>query len=201
MKKLNPLLFIPIAFIIILSSCTSEKRIYRPGYSINWKKSRSTAKESKIININAQGSDTFIAKQGEPASLPQTKVSETDFSKLNKKELTSPIGNSAFTSTGSKSDRVNNRHTSIKGFTTDHKTILDSPHKKVQPAIYAKSKGDSGSGGVVKGILMIVLGFVLLGLGYIFYTSLGVFGTILFLIFGIAAVIYFIAGTIIILRG
>lgn len=54
MKSIKQLLFTGLATMLILSSCTMEKRVYMSGYHIEWNKSKHNS-ESKEIASNDNG--------------------------------------------------------------------------------------------------------------------------------------------------
>jgi hypothetical protein len=50
MKKLLQLSFLGIAFAVILTSCSMEKRVYMSGYNVQWKNSSKIEQKGGIVN-------------------------------------------------------------------------------------------------------------------------------------------------------
>jgi len=49
MKNLKHLLFSGLALMLVLSSCTMEKRIYSSGYHIEWNKSKQNPDRQELV--------------------------------------------------------------------------------------------------------------------------------------------------------
>jgi len=50
MKNLKHLLFSGLALMLVLSSCTMEKRVYMSGYHIEWNKSKQNPDRQELVN-------------------------------------------------------------------------------------------------------------------------------------------------------
>jgi hypothetical protein len=78
MKNLKNQLFFGLALILVLSSCTMEKRMYMPGYHVEWNKSKHHADKSELTNIN----NTKLSEQiptiiiGESLTITNTETDE-----------------------------------------------------------------------------------------------------------------------------
>ena len=57
MKSIKQLSFIGLAIILVLNSCTMEKRVYMSGYHIEWKKSKHNPDKQELVS-NENGKQT-----------------------------------------------------------------------------------------------------------------------------------------------
>lgn len=191
MKSINLKLFCStLLLLFFISSCTFEKRVYRPGYRIEWRKNKSFSDEASnqkqneseereinttpnLQSIPLVDSITVISREQEiiiEQKIPQEQLDQ----KQNESEV-----------------RVNPKENeSVEHIKNNLQEMV--PLEKVE--VIKEVQGISDSGGSNKGLYMILLALLLFGLGLIFFLYLGVFGLIMFIIFSIAAAIYFIVG-------
>ncbi len=68
MKTLKHLLFSGLALMLVLYSCTMEKRIYSSGYHIEWNKSKQNPDRQKLASKTAKQNQTVTVEQSEIAT-------------------------------------------------------------------------------------------------------------------------------------
>lgn len=76
MKAIKQLSLIVLVMTFILSACTVEKRVYLPGYSINWKKGAHKNDKQESVNNNANSD----VKQGNNKDVRKTETIEKPLS-------------------------------------------------------------------------------------------------------------------------
>lgn len=205
MRKLKQSLLIGLAFILILSSCSMEKRVYMPGYHAEWKNSKYKIDKCEFGNSNTSKEVKSLDKD-EVNTIVITKPTETSFankSDMNKNTHSASSENLSYFTKSHKIEVAKKDNVVISNYTnlTSKTNIIPKNEiKKLNSTKKKKRENDSG-GGAISGLLMIILALALIGLGYLFYISLGIFGMILFIALGVGGAIFLIAGLIIIIAG
>ncbi len=185
-----------ISFFLILitlaTSCSVDKRLYRPGYAITHKEVISCEK-TKEYSEDTQHSKT---KQNEFQITDNATLEKVDFDYKNINDFSNghslqPESNPNLNSVSV----INSETISVKKKSGLH--LISNKCNSINELKKSPSNTASSKTGVLGGILIIILALVLVVIGYVFYNSLGIFfGTIFFLIFGIAGAIFFIFGLI-----
>jgi hypothetical protein len=76
MAKSTPLF--SIVLVLVLNSCTMDKRLYRPGYDIKWKNSMPQAKDISSTESVNSGNNSSKEQQAPAASAEQTPVNPVE---------------------------------------------------------------------------------------------------------------------------
>jgi hypothetical protein len=196
MKTLNRILFVSLAILFLVSSCTMEKRLYRGGYYVSYKKSQPTPgkQEQKtseaVAAIEKAEVSTSTAEMAIRSQIRTTWGSKETiknipaFSEPAKKEITPSLLRHEFKNTESTKQEI-----------------------KSSPAFQQKNRssstsGDGGGNRALRGLLMLILGLLMFGIGAIFGFAVGgAGGLLLFWLFGLAGTIMIIVGLVMIIVG
>lgn len=194
MKLIPSLLVIGMLFSMILNSCSIEKRIYRSGYHIEWKRFKHVqevqelSSTEKALNKESEtklviSRNDLVAQEINTESVSEIVPSDTELTNSEKSvsnyETKMDRKDNSLVPSASESDRE-------MGYSLSQKETFNST---VHGALKGFSEGKSG-------VLMLIIGLVLLGLAWVFYTYLGIIGLIFAIIFGIGGAVYIIAGII-----
>lgn len=193
MNKQLTLFITFLTVVLFISSCSIEKRMHRPGYHIEWKKS--------YQDINQEGTDKNPFVEEAQSSTP---IVNQDFTidPIENPDSYNLIQQNAGTEKPETEVEMNAAASSNENVSTTIENGKESILKK--SIIKAEKKGNpfqDSDNKRAKGIYMMLLALAFFALGYLFFTILGVFGLILFWIFGIAAAIYFVIGLIFVIIG
>jgi hypothetical protein len=201
MKKLLRILFIPLVFLFILSSCTMEKRLYRPGYYVSHKKSATVPEKqehivAKDIIPATEKKDNPAVKTGKPETIPVSTIRESKPAKENTVETFF-----AFSKKKQKEAGSSPTHNSVHKITTAN--AKPKSGSSIRQKNHAATHSSSGSGNrAVRGLIMILVALLLIGLAAIFAVLIGGTGGLLFgWLFGLAAFILIIVGLVMIILG
>ncbi len=99
MKKSNLLLFLPIALIVALASCSMEKRVYTSGYHIEWNHKNdilniNTAQSKQSQTINKIPENATIRIEGQAGKTDVRENTSPTFADLTAKNtVTKPVEN------------------------------------------------------------------------------------------------------------
>ena len=188
MKLSFSFLWLSLLLIVVFNSCTIEKRLYRGGYHVEWNKQLRSVDEAKTSTGNRTVEQT--------TSLAETNletVTDIPSATENAKKTTEDLEQS----TSISSNPVTNQSISqsvVKSQTHDYQTeSLDESNNST--SVHKKNSQRDSSGGISRGLLVILIGLVFIGLGLIFNSALGtVIGSIMLLLFGLAGAIIIIVG-------
>ncbi|MCD6068646.1 MAG: hypothetical protein K0S33_3472 [Bacteroidetes bacterium] len=205
MKKLKHFVPAILACIVIFSSCTMEKRLYRPGYHVHHKKSpvaptametekqepaayqngATSEKNPKTVYLNTAMEQLVTPSVPKPEkAIPEIKSPEAVALPVSNSDTKNTIGNPS----------------SFKDHTGKQNSLSDT--KKSYSSKALTNSGGDGGGGIGRGILMLIVALLLLGLGALFSSLIGgSFGLLVFWFFGLAALILIIAAIIVMVRG
>ena len=177
-----------------------EKRLYRSGYHVTGKKSKHAVESSD--NASTKPNNRANKKNEIAGVISINENTIVDSTKLNEKNITASTDNSIFIPASETSEPTITNSIKENNVKSDSKTTIKSEREKTHSIDRIKNRGGGEeSGGVGRGLYMIILGLALLGLGYLAYIGLGVFGVVLFMIGAIAAAIFIIAGIVIMIIG
>ena len=191
MKSINLKLFCStLLLLFFISSCTFEKRVYRPGYRIEWRKNKSFSDEVSQVKVKEQQQENLEQKKSIAHNLET--FSDADSLVVLSLEQEQQRSNQQEQQQQQQKNNSVDNPVEIKKINREENLQEMVPLEKVE--VIKDVQGISDSGGSNKGLYMILLSLLLFGLGLIFFLYLGVFGLILFIIFSIAAAIYFIVG-------
>ncbi len=196
MKKLTNLIIVGIATMLVISSCTMQKRVYMPGYHVEWHNSK--------INKEKHGTSSEIIKENEQIQTQNFAQIKNDEKKVEASYLTSdnnlnasvenyvesPVDNNIIASVGDNIELTNNKPISYNK-TANTKSIIDNAGnadkanenfvKKAKPFSFMKfnkikkqsEKNASSSGGLSQLVALLLcifggaLGIHRFYLGYI----------------------------------
>ncbi len=154
MKSIKQLSFIGLATMLVLSSCTMEKRVYMSGYHIEWKKSTHNLDRQELVS-----NDGKLAEQNQIGTVEQSENENKKIdnaASVNDNSLTASVDNSVIipsrkTVSFSKKE---NTVTAKTNSTSEIKTVVKSDSKK-------NKKANNKSGGDVPKVLLYVLCFLM----------------------------------------
>ena len=154
MKSIKQLSFIGLATMLVLSSCTMEKRVYMSGYHIEWKKSTHNLDRQELVS-----NDGKLAEQNQLGTVEQSENENKKIdnaASVNDNSLTASVDNSVIipsrkTVSFSKKE---NTVTAKTNSTSEIKTVVKSDSKK-------NKKANNKSGGDVPKVLLYVLCFLM----------------------------------------
>ena len=154
MKSIKQLSFIGLATLLVLSSCTMEKRVYMSGYHIEWKKSTHNLDRQELVS-----NDGKLAEQNQIGTVEQSENENKKIdnaASVNDNSLTASVDNSVIipsrkTVSFSKKE---NTVTAKTNLTSEIKTVVKLDSKK-------NKKANKKSGGDVPKVLLYVLCFLM----------------------------------------
>ena len=134
MKSIKQLSFIGLATMLVLSSCTMEKRVYMSGYHIEWKKSTHNLDRQELVS-----NDGKLAEQNQIGTVEQSENENKKIdnaASVNDNSLTASVDNSVIipsrkTVSFSKKE---NTVTAKTNSTSEIKTVVKSDSKKNKKA-------------------------------------------------------------------
>ncbi len=197
MKKIHQLILLGMAVSMILNSCSVEKRVYRPGFHIEWNQSKN----------NRNLPDESFKETGQVAEQAQN---ASEISSENKMGSQNNSAHDFKNTHSNEADKIIESSSSEKNVVVKNEPISNAPAHSFSETDVKLSTQKNNSvknefnptnefGGGKSGWFMLIMGLILIGIGFLFQSFLGVFGLILFIIFGIGGAIYFIAGVIILI--
>jgi hypothetical protein len=185
------LAIVTVLLMVLLQTCTMEKRLHRPGFHIALRNSRISAGKQDPQSESQQATarrELHLQVCEISDELPgETKIQESLEAKTSDTVITIiptqlspkvlPIGVSKIEKTANQ----------LSNCVEEIKKIRSTTIKQaVEP--------DSHPGNGIRALLIVLVAVALLGLGLIFYNILGVFGIVL-------AVVFFMAGGILLIAG
>jgi hypothetical protein len=93
MKNLKNQLFFGLALMLVLSSCTIEKRMYMPGYHVEWNKSKHSAGKSELSYIN--NNNTKLSEQNPTINEESLTITNTEADEFADTEVENSLSASA----------------------------------------------------------------------------------------------------------
>lgn len=172
--KMRTLQLLFVAFILILASCSMEKRVYNTGYHIRWKNNNTsfTAKET----IKEPATETVQLQQ---------------YSQENNSDLVASAGNSNYVNISNGIHFNERNFEEITPVASNFETKSADLNKKHEAKKVLRINAKTHN----KGVLMALLGLAMMGIGFILFSNLAsTLGTIILILFGIGGLILFIIG-------
>jgi len=181
MNKKTSILLIAITSIAFMSSCTMEKRLYMPGYNVEWNKSGNSEEK---VNI---ASNVSSASQEQTTDNNSLSTGNTD-NILTEENLTASIDNSDVLITkNSKFQKslITNTFKSVKQIlkTNGVPIVKSSGYTEISNAIPAGESGGA-NGFAIASLVLGILGIVLIFAPSIGLVIMSLFASILAIIFG-----------------
>jgi TM2 domain-containing membrane protein YozV len=159
MKKL----FTSILIVGILGSCSIDKRLYRPGYSVKWNNSSTTAETNKKASITEIVENNSEVNTAENSSTEDILTASSDNSFV----LVPKAQNPFFANQGKSVEKT--------GQTFENKTVISKKINKVKKKDEKKSStNDGGKSQLVALLLCIFIGVLGIHRFYLGYTGIGI---------------------------
>lgn len=183
MKKLA-LLFV-LAAMAAFSSCTMEKRLYRPGHYIAWNSGNNISEKNKEnLTVTTTGEVNVIPLNSNAA---ETATAATGLLTATTEPISAPVAQHANAfSPGKQMETGGSKQTvaTTKAEKRAHKAhaVAIKKHKK---GAFSKTTGGSGKSQIVALVLCFFLGLLGIHRFYLGYTGLGVLYLLTLGIFGI----------------
>ena len=185
-----------LTLILVLTSCSIEKRHYTSGYHIEGlsRSQRSGSQHSSAAKLPPESVLLSEAAIRQPVRIMPVRTVQADTPDTVSDEYLDPVS----VQPAHASAKAGEVYT-VAGNNTEEQEIAagEQPGNnlgKLTP------RGESGNN-VVRGLLIMLVAVALFGLGFLFYSLLGTFGVVLLLVFGIGAAVFFIAGLIMLVFG
>ncbi len=177
MKSIKQLLFTGLATMLILSSCTMEKRVYMSGYHIEWNKSKHNP-ESKEIASNDNGKEAEQNQIGTVVQAENESNTVENSATVSEDNITASVDNSLIIPNHKLISFSNqeNRVTAKTNSTFEAKKVITNKVTKTKKKV-EKQKSAAGGGGksqIVALILCIFLGGFGIHRFYLGYTGAGI---------------------------
>ncbi len=177
MKSIKQLLFTGLATMLILSSCTMEKRVYMSGYHIEWNKSKHNP-ESKEIASNDNGKQAEQNQIGTVVQAENESNTVENSATVSEDNITASVDNSVIIPNHKLISFSNqeNRVTAKTNSTFEEKKVIINKVTKTKKKV-EKQKSAAGGGGksqIVALILCIFLGWLGIHRFYLGYTGAGI---------------------------
>ncbi|ASS49699.1 MAG: hypothetical protein A3D31_08965 [Candidatus Fluviicola riflensis] len=189
-------LIIVVSVLTSLGGCTIEKRLYQPGYHVEWQKRAQFGDRNEAVT-DKQADQVIAANETNHETIAATSFPE-------EKTITEEETTMLSSAVSQALDRVSS--------VIEHPTASNSPTlnqsaetldqaNDTKPLLKKMSKREGGPSGLTKGLLLILMGLLLIGMGFLFQNILGVFGTILLIIFGLGGAIMIVVGIVFMILG
>lgn len=177
-----------ILLVSVLVSCTIEKRLYQPGYHVEWNKRARSVNETEAVaekqvldqHIQADEKNTKMIPATPALEKTMVAVEETPVLSQTQDRVSNTTENSTVTNTASSDQQTETLDETLKR----KSTLKKASHRP----------GSQSSRPFLRGLLLVLIGLLLIGIGLLFNSALGVFGTVLLVIFGLGGAIMVIVG-------
>jgi len=191
MKSIKQLSFIGLAIMLVLNSCTMEKRVYMSGYHIEWNKSKNNPDRQELVSND----NVKKIEQSQIGTIEQYKNGSNTLENvptIDNENLTASLDNSIIlpshkTISFSKNE---NSVTAKTNQTFEEKTVIS---KKISKAKKKAEKNNAADGGgksqLVALLLCIFIGVLGIHRFYLGYTGIGILMLLTGGVFGILALI------------
>lgn len=176
MKSIKQLSFIGLAIMLVLNSCTMEKRVYMSGYHIEWNKSKNNPDRQELVSND----NVKKIEQSQIGTIEQYKNGSNTLENvptIDNENLTASLDNSIIlpshkTISFSKNE---NSVTAKTNQTFEEKTVIS---KKISKAKKKAEKNNAADGGgksqLVALLLCIFIGVLGIHRFYLGYTGIGI---------------------------
>jgi len=188
MKNLKPLLFSGLALLLVLSSCTVEKRAYLSGYHIEWNRSKQNPDRQELANKD--NGKTTEQNKIETVERSDNDITTTDNSNSTiviKGNITASLDNSIILPSN-KPVSFSNKVNTVTAKTTsasETKTVIANKTTETKKKAEKNKSAGGGKSQIVALILCIFLGLLGIHRFYLGYTGLGILYLLTFGLFGI----------------
>jgi cytoskeletal protein RodZ len=189
MKSIKQLSFIGLAIMLVLTSCTMEKRVYMSGYHTELYKSKHNPDRQELAS-NDNGKQT---KQNQIVTVEEseneTNTVDNSFAPtVTYDNITASVDNNSVIIPSNKTvafDKKVNTVTATTNPTTETKNVIANKVSKAQKKAEKNNSAGGGKSQIVALILCIFLGQIGIHRFYLGYTGLGILYLLTFGLFGI----------------
>lgn len=188
MKNLKPLLFSGLALLLVLSSCTVEKRAYLSGYHIEWNRSKQNPDRQELANKdNGKTTEQNKIETVEQSDNDITTTDNSNSTIVIKDNITASLDNSIILPSN-KPVSFSNKVNTVTAKTTsasETKTVIANKTTETKKKAEKNKSAGGGKSQIVALILCIFLGLLGIHRFYLGYTGLGILYLFTFGLFGI----------------
>jgi TM2 domain-containing membrane protein YozV len=176
MKSIKQFLFIGLSIMLVLTSCTIEKRVYMSGYHIEWKNGKQNSNKQELVsNDNKKQTEK---NQIETVEQSENEINTIDNSPTVNDNLTASVDNSViiipFRKIVSFSKKENTVTANINP-TTETKNLIANKVSKAQKKAEKNNSADGeGKSQLVALLLCIFIGVLGIHRFYLGYTGIGI---------------------------
>ena len=186
MKSIKQLSFIGLAIMLVLTSCTMEKRVYMSGYHIDWKNGKQNSNKQELVSNDNEKQ----TEQNQIGTVEQTEneTNTIDNSPTVNYNLTASVDNSVIIIPSRKTvsfSKKENTVTTKTNPTTETKNVIANKVTKAQKKAEKNNSAGGGKSQIVALILCIFLGLLGVHRFYLGYTGLGILYLLTLGLFGI----------------
>ncbi|MDH4472992.1 MAG: hypothetical protein QE487_10335 [Fluviicola sp.] len=184
-----------ILLIAVLASCTIEKRLYQPGYHVEWNKRLHSVSETEpltekqlsdqLIHADKQHSETILATPTSEATTKARVLSET-ISQTQDRVLNTSESATVTNTTNS------DQQTKPLNETLERKSTLEKASNR---------PGSPSSSPFKRGLMFILIGLLLVGAGFLFSSATGPLGTVFLILIVLVGLIIITVGLFIMTFG
>jgi hypothetical protein len=174
MKSIKHLLLFGLAFVLVLNSCTLDKRLYRSGYNVEWfnSKIKPDVKTARVEIKNVDENKTLGKELAEAVPIP-VETSTTQGEAEN--TITASVDNNSTIILSHQTVSFNKASSTAKDISFAEAKVIEK--QAVKQAKAEKAKSPSGGGGktwIAALLLCIFLGGIGIHRFYLGYTWQGV---------------------------
>jgi hypothetical protein len=167
MKSIKQLSFIGLAIMLVLNSCTMEKRVYMSGYHIRWNKSKHNPDKQELVK-NDNSKQTVEQSESETNSVDDSYTpTELD------NNLTASVDNSVIIPTR-KFSKMENTITTKTTSISEKKIISKKESRKNKTTNKKSATAGGGKSQLVALLLCIFIGALGIHRFYLGYIGIGV---------------------------
>ena len=189
MKSIKQLSFIGLAIMLVLTSCTMEKRVYMSGYHIDWKNGKHNSNKQELVSNDNEKQ----TEQNQIGTVEQTEneTNTIDNSPTVNDNHTASVDNSVIIIPSRKTVSFSKKENTVTAKTNptfETKTVITNKVTKTKKKTEKNNSAAAGGGGksqIVALILCIFLGWLGIHRFYLGYTGLGILYLITGGLFGI----------------
>lgn len=180
-----------ILLISVLVSCTIEKRLYRPGYHVEWNKRAHVLSETESVSEKQVSDQVIREDEGQTETIVATPSPEA----ITTAEETA-VQPETVLKTQDRASNTTESATATPTTNTDPQTeTLGTSHEQKSTLKKANYRpGSPSSNAFTRGLMLILIGLLFIGIGFLFSSSVGTLGAVLLILFALVGLIIITVG-------